>query len=159
MDESQDARAPKEPKAPTAPQRNENQSMDFSNRQRAPMVVAATTDDFRTCAQQLVQVGDTVLEVGCADGITTNLISKFANDVVGVDIAPVVIGKARSRYPSIDFRVLDASNTPELRRLRKHFSVVFVDIAGLIALESLLPMLDALDDALRPRLLVVKSRA
>ena len=83
-------------------------AMDYTNRSRAPMVAVASTDDFRAAAQQLVTSDDTVLEVGCADGITTDVLSHFANDVVGVDIAPGVIAKAKSRFPALDVRVLDA---------------------------------------------------
>jgi SAM-dependent methyltransferase len=82
--------------------------MDYSNRARAPMVVVETTDDFRVCAQQLVGRSSVCLEVGCADGITTDIISQFAADVVGIDIAAGVIAKARRRFPALDVRQLDA---------------------------------------------------
>ena len=134
--------------------------MDFSNRLRAPMVVAETTDDFRACAQRLVEASDVVLEVGCADGITTDLISKYCRDVVGIDLAAGVIAKARARYPGIDFRQQDAADIDAVRALRPDgITKLFVDIAGVISLEVLLPLLSRLDDALQPALLVVKSKA
>ena len=117
------------------------QSMDYSNRARAPMVAVLTTDDFRTAAQNLVGPSDVVLEVGCADGITTNLIGKYAADVVGIDTAAGVIAKARQRYPAIDFRQMDGTDLVAVQQLRPRFDKVFVDIAGVISLEALLPML------------------
>ena len=135
------------------------QSMDYSNRARAPIVAVLTTDDFRNAAQNLVSPSDVVLEVGCADGITTNLIHKYAADVVGIDTAAGVIAKAKQRYPAVDFRQMDGTDLAAVQQLRPHFDKVFVDIAGVISLEALLPMLAQLDDALQPGLVVVKSKA
>lgn len=135
------------------------QLMDFSNRARAPMVAVLTTDDFRNAAQNLVGPTDVVLEVGCADGITTNLMAKYAADVVGIDTAVGVIAKAKARYPAIDFRLMDGTDLEAVAALRPRFDTVFVDIAGVISLEALLPLLAQLDDALQPALVVVKSKA
>jgi SAM-dependent methyltransferase len=145
--------------AATAAQPQAGQAMDYSNRARAPMVAVLTTDDFRTAAQNLVGPADVVLEVGCADGITTNLIHKYAADVVGIDTAAGVIAKAKQRYPTVDFRQMDGTDLEAVQQLRPSFDKVFVDIAGVISLEALLPMLARLDDALQPGLVVVKSKA
>lgn len=51
------------------------------------------------------------------------------------------------------------ADIPAVQALRPHFDMVFVDIAGVVALESLLPLLGSLDDGLRPELMVVKSKA
>jgi SAM-dependent methyltransferase len=147
------------PPAATATQPTQPQSMDYSNRARAPMVAVLTTDDFRNAAQNLVSPSDVVLEVGCADGITTNLIFKYAADVVGIDTAAGVIAKARQRYPAVDFRQMDGTDLEAVKSLRPRFDKVFVDIAGVISLEALLPLLAQLDDALQPGLVVVKSKA
>jgi len=153
------AKSARGPTAATVAQLQPGQAMDYSNRARAPMVAVLTTDDFRTAAQNLVDPSDVVLEVGCADGITTNLIGKYAADVVGIDTAAGVIAKARQRYPAIDFRQMDGTDLVAIQQLRPSFDKVFVDIAGVISLEALLPMLAQLDDALRPGLVVVKSKA
>lgn len=143
----------------TAATSTAQQPMDYSNRARAPIVAVLTTDDFRNAAQNLVSPSDVVLEVGCADGITTNLIHKYAADVVGIDTAAGVIAKAKQRYPVVDFRQMDGTDVEAVQQLRPRFDKVFVDIAGVISLEALLPILAQLDDALRPGLVVVKSKA
>jgi SAM-dependent methyltransferase len=133
--------------------------MDYSNRARAPIHAVSSTQEFRAAIKRTVGPADVVLEVGCADGVTTEIISKFAADVVGVDIAAAVVAKARARFGGLDFRVVDGLDLEGLAALRPRFTKVFVDTAGTSAVEALLPMLRGLDHRLRPALLVVKSRA
>src|SRR5205085_5248803 len=46
-----------------------------------------------------------VLDMGCGKGAFTSLIARPDREVVGVDISPTAIDKARERAPEIDFRV------------------------------------------------------
>jgi SAM-dependent methyltransferase len=48
-----------------------------------------------------------VLDVGCGMGRTTNYIDKLGHNVVGIDLSPAMIEKAKDLYPVIDFRVMD----------------------------------------------------
>jgi SAM-dependent methyltransferase len=58
--------------------------------------------------QRLVPPGHRVLEVGCAFGDTLAGLSPSVG--VGVDISPVMIDKARARYPGLRFEVADAES-------------------------------------------------
>ena len=49
-----------------------------------------------------------VLDVGCGTGVLTNDISKFANDVIGIDSSSAMIAKAKELYPGINFIRKDA---------------------------------------------------
>lgn len=49
-----------------------------------------------------------VLDIGCGSGIFTACLRTSGNEVIGTDIAPTVIKKAREKYPEIDFRALTA---------------------------------------------------
>lgn len=46
-----------------------------------------------------------VLDLGCGKGTFTHLLKRVNNYVLGIDISKTAIGKARSKYPDIDFQV------------------------------------------------------
>jgi ubiquinone/menaquinone biosynthesis C-methylase UbiE len=48
-----------------------------------------------------------VLDLGCGEGFRTHCLSK-KSDVIGVDLSPDSLAIARERYPSVDFRVMNA---------------------------------------------------
>lgn len=48
-----------------------------------------------------------VLEIGCGEGFNSYCLSK-KNDVTGIDMSSRNIDIARSRFPKLDFRVMDA---------------------------------------------------
>ena len=49
-----------------------------------------------------------VLDLGCGTGVMTNDIAGFAGEVVGVDLSPAMIKKAKASYPALMFYVMDA---------------------------------------------------
>ena len=49
-----------------------------------------------------------VLDLGCGTGVLTNDIAAFANEVIGIDLSPTMIDKAKETYPDIQFQVMDA---------------------------------------------------
>ena len=55
-----------------------------------------------------------VLEVGCGTGVLTRALARVANagSVVGVDLAPALIERARELSPDIRFDVADARSLP-----------------------------------------------
>jgi SAM-dependent methyltransferase len=50
-----------------------------------------------------------ILDVGCGKGTFTHLLKKRNNQVVGIDLSPTAIEKARHSFPDIDFRCGDIS--------------------------------------------------
>ena len=91
----------------------------------------------------VVQSGDRALEVGCHGGVTTALLHDTAGPagrVVGVDIGPSIIGKARCDFPHVQFDVADGWNTAALAALAVgadgqgeagSWDAIFVDVGGL----------------------------
>lgn len=56
-------------------------------------------------------INKNVLDIGCLDGYSTNqFLKNNAKLVVGIDIEPKYIDRARLEYPNIDFDVQDAEN-------------------------------------------------
>jgi SAM-dependent methyltransferase len=51
---------------------------------------------------------NSILEVGCGKGHAIAPLKKQNNRVIGIDIAPTAIAKAKAAYPDIDFRCLRA---------------------------------------------------
>ncbi len=58
--------------------------------------------------------GDTILEVGCANGKLTNALSAYYS-VVGVDVEGEFIQIAINRYSGLDFRILSLTDIDKLK--------------------------------------------
>lgn len=58
--------------------------------------------------------GKTVLDYGCNIGYGTNILSKYCNYIIGVDISPKAIEKAKNLYGSdnIQFELVDGKKLP-----------------------------------------------
>ena len=130
-----------------------------------PYILAAVgVEEYRRLIPVTVNKNDTVLEVGCHFGRSTQLLSEAGACAYGIDIGPKIIKNAQAQYPDITFAVADAWKTLDLLRLRNDgilgYDVVYADIGGLSGphgtLEAL-SLLDALANALEPRCIVIKS--
>ncbi len=54
------------------------------------------------------------LEVGCAEGVFTQMLSKQVTSLLGIDSSPVALGRARKACPTADFQQMDISRqSPE----------------------------------------------
>jgi SAM-dependent methyltransferase len=56
--------------------------------------------------------GDRIIDLGCAAGALTHFFSEFGAVVTGVDSAERAIKKARSLFPSLEFRQADVAALP-----------------------------------------------
>ena len=65
--------------------------------------------------------GENILDVGCGTGYLANVISQKGALVTGIDASPEMIAKAKHEYPSIDFRLMSATDI----HLNKKFDAVF----------------------------------
>src|SRR5215469_11894781 len=77
---------------------------------RATTRIIATrgVKEYRETIPAVVGPDDLVLEVGCEWGTTTAVLAQYAAHVIGTDISPKCVGRARAMRPGLDFRVLDA---------------------------------------------------
>lgn len=55
-----------------------------------------------------------ILDIGCGKGAFTHLLKRKNNTVMGIDISETAINRAKSKYPDIEFKVLDANKILEL---------------------------------------------
>ncbi len=64
-----------------------------------------------------------ILDVGCGKGTFTHLLKKQNNRVIGVDVSPTAIRKAKESFPDIEFRHMDVR---DLAGLHDTFDLVVV---------------------------------
>ena len=144
-------------------------------RSTTPILIPCVgVNDYRQTIPMVVRKGDSVLEVGCHYGTTTELLHDAAviknkGFCAGVDVGIKIIHNAKSRYPNMTFEVVDAWNTLDLLKLKMNnsatdsslgYDVVYADIGGLSGSSGLLEslaLLDSLGNALQPRVIVIKS--
>ena len=69
--------------------------------------------EYRESISEWVGADDVVLEIGCEWGTTTTEIAPFCREVVGTDISPKCIERAREMHPDLRFEVLDAFENVE----------------------------------------------
>ena len=116
--------------------------------------------EYRETIGEWVTSDDVVLEIGCEWGTTTVQLAAACKEVVGTDISPECIERARERHPHIRFEVLDAFDVRAALELGKQFTKVYIDMSGLSGYRSLLDTIALLTmyaTVLRPRAIVVKS--
>jgi hypothetical protein len=134
---------------------------------------------YRETLKRAVKPGDAVLEVGCHLGTSTAIVNDKASAdgsggyCIGVDVGPSIVEGAKKRHAHVYFSVGDAWKTADLLRIqqgylalnpqsnvRLGFDVVYVDVGGLSGPDGLieaLTLIEALENALEPRCLVIKS--
>lgn len=136
--------------------------------------------EYRKTIPFVIKEHDRVLEIGCHLGTTTALLdSAPAEYCIGVDIGHKIIQGAQQRHPETFFAVGDAWKTASLLQIQQDylksgsgdlatnsdyssigFDVVYVDVGGLSGSDGLfeaLVLLQALSNALEPRVIVMKS--
>jgi trans-aconitate methyltransferase len=117
--------------------------------------------EYRATIPELVRPHDVVLELGCAWG-TTRLLAAHCREVIGTDVSPQCIARARQDHPGIRFEVLDAFDARAALALERTFSIVYIDLSGLSSYRALLDVIALLTmyaTLLRPSAIVAKSGA
>jgi trans-aconitate methyltransferase len=126
------------------------------------LVATRGVKEYRDTIPALVETDDTVLELGCEWGTTTALLATRCKEVIGTDVSPDCIARARQRHPGIRFEVLDAFDVRAALDLGKPFTKVYFDLSGFSGYRSLLDVIALLTmyaTVLRPEAIIVKSGA
>ena len=123
-------------------------------------IATRNVKEYRATIPLWVDRDDVVLELGCGWGVTTARIAEHCKEVIGTDISPEVIERARQTHPSIRFEVLDAFDVLKASKFDKAFTKVFIDLSGFSGYRSLLDVIALLQTyatILRPKAIIVKS--
>ena len=118
--------------------------------------------EYRESIATWVNEQDVVLEIGCEWGATTAVIARHCKEVLGTDVSPECLERAREKHPELQFAVLDAFDVRAALDLGKPFTKVYIDVSGLSGYRSLLDVIALLNTyatVLRPEAIVVKSGA
>jgi trans-aconitate methyltransferase len=118
--------------------------------------------EYRATVPVFVHSDDVVLELGCAWGTTTKFLAQHCREVVGTDVSPECVARARVTHPGLRFEVLDAFDVRAALQLGRPFTKVYLDLSGLSGYRSLLDtiaLLTSYATVLRPESIVVKSGA
>jgi len=123
---------------------------------RSTIYCAENFSEYRNCIKRFVKPDDSVLEVGCHQGVTTDRLSRSCRHVIGVDHSKTVLALGRARFPKLDLREVDARDLSTLRSCG-NFDKVFIDINGSRELQTLLPLIEAYERVLQPSMIIVKN--
>jgi tRNA/tmRNA/rRNA uracil-C5-methylase (TrmA/RlmC/RlmD family) len=129
---------------------------------KTKFVATRGVKEYRETIPTWVTARDVVLEIGCEWGTTTALIAPHCKEVIGVDIGPDCIERARQKHPALRFEVLDAFDVRAAQALGKEFTKVYIDMSGISGYRSLLDLIALLNmyaTVLRPEAIIVKSGA
>ena len=131
-------------------------------RLRTKFIGTRKVKEYRETIPVWVNEDDVVLEIGCEWGTTTRLIAERCKEVIGTDISPECIQRAREKHPDLHFEVLDGFDVRAALDLEKQFTKIYIDISGLSGYRSLLDVISLLmmyATVLRPEAIIVKSSA
>jgi len=69
--------------------------------------------------------GEPILDLGCGTGHLTSQIAARGAQVIGVDVSPAMIERARENYPGLEFRVVNGADL----QVAEQFDAVFSNAA------------------------------
>jgi len=129
---------------------------------KTKIVATRGVKDYRATIPMIVRPADVVLEIGCEWGVSTRVLAEYTETVLGTDVSPECISRAREMHPDLRFAVLDAFDLRAVGELQLPPTVVYIDMSGLSGYRSTLDVLSLVNSyssLLRPRTIVVKSGA
>ena len=91
---------------------------------RTRFIATRGVKEYRATIPAWVTAGDVVLEIGCEWGTTTTLIAPHCEKVIGTDVSPECIERAREQHPGIRFEVLDGFDVRAAMALGEEFTKV-----------------------------------
>ena len=133
---------------------------DKQYRPRTRFIGTRGVREYRETIPVWVNADDVVLEIGCEWGTTTEILAQYAGKVIGTDISPDCIQRAREKRPTLHFEVLDGFDVRAALDFGVPFTKVYIDMSGLSGYRSLLDTISLLTmyaTVLRPDAIVIKS--
>jgi trans-aconitate methyltransferase len=118
--------------------------------------------EYRATIPAVVKHDDVILELGCEWGTTTEILAQHCPNIVGTDISPECIQRARLLRPDLHFKVLDAFDVRAALDFGVPFTKIYMDLSGFSSYRALLDVIALMNmyaTVLRPDTIIVKSGA
>ncbi|MCA9376514.1 hypothetical protein H6763_01020 [Candidatus Nomurabacteria bacterium] len=122
----------------------------------ATIVLTKGVKEYRQTIDRFVNMQDSVLEIGFAWGTTTDLLSKVASKVVGIDKG-LSYRTAIKDHPQLELYQLDAFEIKKVIDLGYSFSVIYIDVSGCRSMFDIITLIKMYENAFRPGVIVVKA--
>lgn len=145
--------------------RSFNEDAEVSEKQlklKTKFIGTRNVKEYRETIPVWVNKDDVVLEIGCEWGTTTRVIAQHCREVIGTDISPECIQRARDKHPDLNFQVLDGFDVRAALDLGKRFTKIYIDISGISGYRSLLDAISLVimyATVFRPEAVIIKSGA
>ena len=97
--------------------------------------------EYRASIPMVVKPTDTILELGCEWGTTTEILTQHCPNVIGTDISAECIERARQMRPALQFAVLDAFDVRAALDLGRPFNKIYMDLSGFSGYRALLDVI------------------
>ena len=120
------------------------------------IIITKGVKQYRQTIPYCVAKKDTVLEVGCAWGTTSELLNRYANHVVAIDKG-ASLPSAKEAYPHIHFEQIDGFDIARLKQLNLTFTKVYIDISGCREITDVIRIIRIYEAVFSPEIIVVKS--
>lgn len=120
------------------------------------IIITKGVKQYRQTIQVCVNQTDTVLEVGCAWGTTSYLLSQYAGLVIAIDKG-ASLPVAKKTYPHVRFEQIDGFDIAALRNLHEDFSKIYIDISGCREITDVVRLIKIYEAVFTPEIIVVKS--
>ncbi|MDP1743269.1 MAG: class I SAM-dependent methyltransferase [Candidatus Amesbacteria bacterium] len=134
---------------------NENQFKLFTK-----FIATRGVEEYRQTIPIWVRPEDSILEIGCEWGTTSNQIWQGCKSLIATDISLDCISVARIKYPQIRFETLDAFNIQQAMRFGTNFTKIYIDMSGLSSYRALLDVISLLNmyaSVFGPEAIIIKS--
>ena len=120
------------------------------------IIITKGVKQYRQTIPYCVNKKDTVLEVGCAWGTTSNMLYQYAGCVVAIDKG-ASLPTAKRTYPHIHFEQMDGFDIGRIKGLNLIFTKVYIDISGCREITDIVKIIRIYDAVFHPEIIVVKS--
>eukprot|EP00878_Enallax_costatus_P005667 GHUV01005943.1.p1 GENE.GHUV01005943.1~~GHUV01005943.1.p1 ORF type:complete len:276 (+),score=73.78 GHUV01005943.1:223-1050(+) len=136
------------------------ESMRVYHKPPARVLVCETTKHYRSAALLYAHPDDIILEVGCHEGVTTDILHSRCKWVLGIDLNWDPVARARAKYPHCHFEVVDGFDVDKLRSMSPtgNYDKILIDIGGIAELHTLMSMVGLYYKTFNKATLVVKNK-
>lgn len=120
------------------------------------VIITKGVKQYRQTIPSFINKEDTVLEVGCAWGTTSNILYQYAGHVVAIDKG-ASLPTAKRTYPHIHFEPIDGFDIARIKGLNLAFTKIYIDISGCREITDIVKIVQIYDAVFSPEIIIVKS--